>query len=109
MQTLSDDSSRSGQYLQDMGLSWKPVLSCLGVGIVLTVIFMYTLAKCTNCMAFLSILIIELALMAGAGLAAYNGIYGSAKHIMAYWGVFIVLFFLLIVFNLILCCLRKKI
>lgn len=101
--------SDAGHFLNDVYRSWKSCVICLVLGVVYTVIFMYALAYCTTCLAFISIGCIEIMLLGGMGSAVYLATDTSNADPSGFWYMFGGFLLTWLIFNLCLCCCWKKV
>lgn len=102
------NSEKNGQFFQDIQKAWKPIVCSFGIGLVYVIIFMYLMAYCAPLISYLSIAVIELALLASMG----SLVYGATQHPNNANGFYIgaavtALFFLL--FNCLMCCYWNKV
>jgi hypothetical protein len=102
-------SSDAGHFMNDVYRSWKSCVICLVLGVVYTIIFMYALAYCTTCLAFISIGCIELCFIGGMGSAVYFANDSNNPDPSGFWGMFGGFLAAWLIFNLMLCCCWKKV
>ena len=102
-------SSDAGHFMNDVYRSWKSCVICLALGVVYTIIFMYALAYCTTCLAFISIGCIELCFIGGMGSAVYFANDTNNPDPSGFWGMFGGFLLAWLIFNLMLFCCWKKV
>jgi len=87
------------------------MFGCLGMGFLLSILYIFMMSRCANCLAFLSITVIEICLAGGTGACFFMrtdlNTSESEKSGWLVGGICLALLFCL--FNLALCCLWRQI
>lgn len=103
-------SGSASAYVRDISVSKKSVYVCLGTSLLFTFIYMYMMAYCSTCLAYISLAVVELFHIAAIGGGIYlatkqanKGADPTSYYIMA--GVFA---FTFLVTNCLICCFRDK-
>ena len=96
-------------FANDMTAAWRPICSCLGIGLLYTWIFMYMMSCCTWLLTYISILGVEAFLLSGMGSTAYYATTYKDENQGALWGAFAAFLIIWMLFNCMICCSWKRI
>lgn len=100
------EGGNGAAYFRDISVAKNSVFVCLGTSLVITFIYLYMMANCSTCLAYISVIFVELFHLAAIGGCLYYSTRTSDKlHFYIAAGVF-ALFFL--IFNCMLCCYRRQ-
>lgn len=96
----------------DVSMAWRPICTCLGLGLFYTLVFMYMMSCCTMLLTYISILGVEAILVTGmvSFVSLATGHEGEdSKAKAGYWGGFAALMILFLIFNTLICCSWKRV